>query len=240
MSPDPEPMASARVEAYLDQLLVPLARNLSPFHRAELRRELRTHLWGRVDAYRELDYSEEDAMTEALKQFGGAGDFARQWRQEWVISKQRSAWAEIYQASLSALRLSVPALAATWLGVYLLGRAVMNALPTAYLGSLLIVYDYALLGLSGTVLFGTSLWTGSIQGRRAPKRSGWGMFAALGTVIIAGSAASLLGTEFGLEGTLCGGFYTSIPLMAAAWMPTACLAAAVSGWLTQKRKRVLA
>jgi len=224
----------------LDQLLGPLARNLSPFHRAELRRELRTHLWGRVDAYRELDYSEEDAMTEALKQFGGAGDFARQWRQEWVISKQRSAWAEIYQASLSALRLSVPALAATWLGVYLLGRAVMNALPTAYLGSLLIVYDYALLGLSGTVFFGTSLWTGSIQGRRAPKRSGWGMFAALGTVIIAGSAASLLGTEFGLEGTLCGGFYTSIPLMAAAWMPTACLAAAVSGWLTQKRKRVLA
>jgi len=240
MSPDPEPMASARVEAYLDQLLVPLARNLSPFHRDDLRRELRTHLWGRVDAYRELDYSEEDAMTEALKQFGGAGDFARQWRQEWVISKQRSAWAEIYQASLSALRLSVPALAATWLGVYLLGRAVMNALPTAYLGSLLIVYDYALLGLSGTVFFGTSLWTGSIQGRRAPKRSGWGMFAALGTVIIAGSAASLLGTEFGLEGTLCGGFYTSIPLMAAAWMPTACLAAAVSGWLTQKRKRVLA
>ena len=233
-------LCTSRVEAYLDQLLGPLARNLSPFHRAELRRELRTHLWGRVDAYRELDYSEEDAMTEALKQFGGAGDFARQWRQEWVISKQRSAWAEIYQASLSALRLSVPALAATWLGVYLLGRAVMNALPTAYLGSLLIVYDYALLGLSGTVFFGTSLWTGSIQGRRAPKRSGWGMFAALGTVIIAGSAASLLGTEFGLEGTLCGGFYTSIPLMAAAWMPTACLAAAVSGWLTQKRKRVLA
>jgi len=233
-------LCTSRVEAYLDQLLVPLARNLSPFHRDDLRRELRTHLWGRVDAYRELDYSEEDAMTEALKQFGGAGDFARQWRQEWVISKQRSAWAEIYQASLSALRLSVPALAATWLGVYLLGRAVMNALPTAYLGSLLIVYDYALLGLSGTVFFGTSLWTGSIQGRRAPKRSGWGMFAALGTVIIAGSAASLLGTEFGLEGTLCGGFYTSIPLMAAAWMPTACLAAAVSGWLTQKRKRVLA
>ena len=235
----PEPTASTRVEAYLDQLLVPLARNLSDFHRDELRRELRAHLWGRVDAYRELDYSKDDAVTEALRQFGGANDFARQWRQEWIAGERCSACNEIFMASISGLRLSLPALAATWLGVYLLWLIVINTLPSSYIGGLLTVYDHVLLWLSGTIFFGTSLWTGSLQGRRVPKRSGWGMFAALSTVIVAGSAASLLGTRFGLEGTMCGGFYTSMPLMAAAWLPTACLAAAVSGWHTQ-RKRVLA
>ena len=70
---EPEPLASAprRVEAYLDQILAPLARRLSPFHREELRRELREHLWARVDAYRELGQSENEAVTEALRQFGG-------------------------------------------------------------------------------------------------------------------------------------------------------------------------
>ena len=241
MTPDPEPLAFSRVEAYLDQLLVPLARNFSGFHREELRRELRAHLWERVDAYRELDYSEEDAVTEALRQFGGAEDFARQWRQEWVTSERRGTWEEIYIASISALRLCLPALAATWLGTHLLGLVVINALPSTYFGALLTVYDHALVGLSGTIFFGTSLWTGSIQGRRVPKRSGWGMFAALGTVITAGSAASLLGTRFGLEGTVCGGFYTSMPLMAAAWLPTACFAATVSGWWARRTKaRLLA
>ena len=236
MEPD---FSASRLEAYLDQLLVPLARNLSDFHREELRRELRAHLWGRVDAYRELDYSEDDAVTEALRQFGGANDFARQWRQEWIVGERCSACHEIFTAAISALRLSLPALAGTWLGVYLLGLIVVNALPSTYVGGLLTVYDHVLFGLSSTIFFGTSLWTGSIQGRRAPKRSGWGMFAALSAVIVAGSAASLLGTRFGLEGTTCGGFYTSMPLMAAAWLPTACLAAAVSGWHTQ-RKRALA
>lgn len=115
-------LCTSRVKAYLDQLLVPLARNLSPFHRDGLRRELRAHLWGRVDAYQELDYSEEDAVTEALKQFGGANDFARQWRQEWITHVCPSVWREAWASSCQALRLSVPALAATWLGVYLIAE----------------------------------------------------------------------------------------------------------------------
>jgi len=32
----------------------------------------------------------------------------------------------------------------------------------------------------------------------------------------------------------------SLPLMAAAWMPTACLAAALSGWTMRRRKGVTA
>ncbi len=240
---EPEPSNSSRLEAYLDQLLVPLARNLSGFHREELRRELRAHLRGRVDAYLEMGHAEEDAVTEALRQFGGAEDFTRQWRQEWVTSERHSAWREIQASAWSALRLAVPALVVTWLVAYVLGYVlsyvVLHALPTTYTGALLVVYEQALLTAVIVEFVGLSLWAGIVQGRHAPRRSGWGMFAALSMVIMAGSATSLLGTEFGLEGTLCGGFYTSIPLMAAAWMPTACLAAAVSGWHTQ-RKRALA
>ena len=228
-----------RMEAYLDQMLAPLTRNLSDFHRDELRRELRAHLWERVDAYYELGQSEEDAVTEALQQFGGASGFTRRWRQEWVTSDRRGVWQEIWESSCQALRLIVPALVATWLIAYTLGHVVLKALPSTYTGALLIVDEDTLLTAVITEFVGLSLWAGIVQGRRAPKRGGWGMFAALSLVIIIGSVANLFGTEFGLEGTLCAGFYTSIPLMAAAWMPAACLAAAVSGWHT-KRKRVLA
>ena len=237
MPPNLDP--STRVDAYLDQLLVPLTRNLSAFHRDELRRELRAHLWGRIDAYRELDYSEEDAVTEALRQFGGANDFTKQWRQEWLTHVCTGTWREVWASICQALRLAIPALAATWLIAYVLGYVVLRALPSTYTGALLVVYSDALFPAVVTEFIGLSLWVGIVQGQRAARRGGWGMFAALSLVIVAGSAASLLGTEFGLEGTPCAGFYTSIPLMAAAWMPTACLAAAISGWLTQ-RKRVAA
>ena len=77
---EPEPLASTpqRVEAYLELILAPLAHRLSSFHQEELRRELREHLWARVDAYRELGQPEQEAITEALQQFGGAEDFLRQ------------------------------------------------------------------------------------------------------------------------------------------------------------------
>jgi len=239
MESDPLLCTSARVEAYLDQLLVPLARNLSDFHREELRRELRTHLWERVDAYRELGQSDEEAVTEALKQFGGSGDFARQWRQEWVMNRQCGVWQELWSAACSALRLSVPALVGTWLVAYVLGYVVLSALPSTYTGALLVVYSDTLLSAVVSAFVGLSLWVGVVQGRRAPKRGGGGMFAALSMVVTIGSAVSLLGAKIGLEGTVYGGFLTSMPLMAAAWMPIACLAAAVSGWQSQ-RKRVVA
>ena len=240
MTPDPA-TASTRVEAYLDQLLVPLTHNLSDFHRDELRRELRAHLQGRVDAYRELDYSEDDAVTEALKQFGSAEDFFKQWRREWMQAARPDAWQEILAATRSALRLTIPALVVTWVVAYVLGNLAIKTLPTLCTGNSAQVCADILLTIVCGGFFGLSLWVGIVQGRRTPRRSGWGMLAALGTVVTVGSASSLIGTIFGLEGTLCSGFYTSMPLMAAAWIPTTCFAAAVSGWWTQrsrKRRRI--
>lgn len=100
------PDNSARLEAYLDQVLTPLTRQLTLFHQQELRRELKAHLWERVDAYRELGQSEDDAVTEALRQFGGAEDFLRQWRQEWAQAARADARGGLWQATLAGLRLS--------------------------------------------------------------------------------------------------------------------------------------
>lgn len=237
---EPEPLYSSprRVEAYLDQILVPLGHSLSPFHRDELRRELRAHLWERVDAYGELGRSEDEAVTDALRQFGGAEDFLRQWRQEWRAADRRVAWSEIWAATLPALRLSTPALLLAWLGGRGLGFLIVNALPHTYSGALLIAYGDALLAWAGAGFFWLSLGVGLIQSRRAPCRSGMGMFAALGAVISVGSGLYWVGTQTGLDRTIFGGAFVSLPLMAAAWMPTSCLAAALSGWTVRRRKGV--
>lgn len=227
----PEPNTSAqRVEAYLDQILLPLGHNLSGFHREELRRELKAHLWERVDAYRELGCSENDAVTEALRQFGGAEDFTRQWRVEWLALDRQGAGRELGAATWSALRLSVPMLLASWGLARLLVWLVINCLPTTYLGALGIVYGNRLLAVGGAGFFHLSLWSGLVHGRRTPKRGGTGMFAALGTVITLGTALYWVSEKTGLDRTVLGGLFTSLQLMAAAWLPTACLSAAVTGW----------
>ena len=240
MEPEPLDSSPLRVEAFLDQILDARGCGLSPFYQGELRRELRAHLWARVDAYRELGQSEHEAVTEALRQFGGAEDFLRQWRQEWQTVDRRVAWREILAATLPALRLSVPALLLAWLGGRGLGFLIVNALPRTYSGALLTAYGDALLVWAGAGFFCLSFWVGLVQGRRAPRRSGMGMFAALGAVIAVGSGLYRVGTQMGLDGTMFGGAFVSLPLMAAAWMPTACLAAAVSGWAARRRKGVTA
>ena len=236
MTPDFEPLASARVEAYLSQLLVPLTRNLSDFHREELRREMRAHLWGRVDAYRELGQPEDEAVTEALKQFGGAEDFTRHWRSEWVMQEQRGTVQEIVAAAWPALKLCLPLLVMAWVAARFLGYIVVNALPSTYTGALLTVYADSIIAVCGAAFFALSLWCGFRQGRRNPRRGGLGMFAALGIIIAAGSGLYEVSAATGLDRTVLGGLMVSLPLMAAAWMPTACLAAVLGGWRTRRTK----
>lgn len=240
MMPAPEHCAPRRVDAYLDQVLAPLTRELSPFHRDELRRELRAHLWERIEAYRELGQSEDNAVTEALQQFGGAEDFLRQWRAEWLTFDRQSAGRELWVAMRSALRLSVPMLLASWGAARVLTWLVVNCLPNTYLGALGIAYSDALLEMTGAGFLGLSLWAGLVQGRRVPRRSGLGMFSALAATIVAGSAFYWLGARVGLDHTVFGDVFASLPLMAAAWMPTACLTAAFAGGRAQRQKRVIA
>ncbi|MGI4788559.1 MAG: permease prefix domain 1-containing protein [Janthinobacterium lividum] len=230
------PKIDCLLEAYLDQVLAPLTRSLSSFHRDELRRELRAHLWERIDAYRELEHSEEEAVTEALQQFGGAEDFARQWRQEWLTVSRVGAGREIAAATWPALRLCVPLLVGAWATGRLLGSVVVNALPSAYFSAILIAYSDAFWWTICGSFFCLSLGAGLAQGRSAPRRSRIGMFAALSIVVVAGSGLDWVSTKTGLDRTLLGGLFTSLPLMAAAWLPTACLSAALTGWGMRRSK----
>ncbi len=243
MENEPDPLASAprRVEAYLDQILAPLTRRLSPFHQDELRRELREHLWARIEAYRELDHSEDEAVTEALRQFGGAEDFLRQWRREWTKSPQKITLREVWEAARSAFRPSLSGIAGACLPFILIHVLYLN-LHGSPIGALLYgardVLFWVLVGFSFLLL---PALVGARQGRRTPKRAGIGMLAALTTEFL---VAGLL-YEVAVW-TLPGGVWTS-PLGAdvqmdsgslfgvmATWIPVAGGAAALRGWWMQR------
>ena len=141
MEHDSSTPASRRVEAYLDVILAPLARRLSPFHREELRRELRAHLWARVEAYRELGQPEDEAVTEALCQFGGAEDFTRQWLREWTKTPSRITLHEVWEAARPTLRLSLVPLLLAPATVALAGfLAFQSQIGGPFLGALFNVY----------------------------------------------------------------------------------------------------
>lgn len=241
---EPDPSAPHRVEAYLDQILAPLAHSLSQFHQGELRRELRTHLWERVDAYRELGMADDNAVTEALKQFGGAEDFARQWRREWLKIPSPLTLRGVYEAGKRAI---VPSLTGI-LGAnlfYLAAYAGLQHLAGTSMNTLFLsLSDVIGWSMLGSAFFLLPLFVGMKHGRRTCEHPGLGMVTALTaeitvTSLLYGSAA--LNSNDGVStGTINMLFNFSL-LLLVAWIPVAGGAAAVSGWLAEKqRKRMLA
>ncbi len=237
MEPDPQPSALPRVEAYLDQVLAPITRRLSPFHQQELRRELRTHLRERVSAYQELGMTEDAAVTEALKQFGGADDFLRQWRLEWQKAPPQAVLREIGMATRCALLLSLPALLITCPCSPMLHTLYVNQFnwlpdwlrhtPVAYVTSGWSGFGFDLIFLP--------LAVGAAVGRLTPQRAGMGMLAGLTTAI------TLTDWFFWPISLNLGRFTESLSeqifFCSILWLPLACTSAALSGWWTQKHKK---
>ena len=217
-----------RVEAYLDQMLAPLTRRLSAFHQQELRRELRTHFWERIGTYQELGMSEADAVTEALRQFGGAEDFLRQWQQEWRKTTPQAVLREIAAATRYALLLSLPALLITCFGSPIWGNMLdgrwmpnwMQSWPVAYVTS-----GWGSFGLDFILL---PLVVGAAVGRLAPQRAALGMLAAL-TVEIVLTDWYLLPAVLNL-GLFTGRLSEQIFICSMSWLPLACTSAALTGW----------
>lgn len=231
--------ASHRVETYLDQVLAPLTRQLSAFQQDELRRELRAHLWERADAYQELDYSEEDAVTEALKQFGGAEDFARQWRQEWRKTAWSTARGEVWRAMLAGLRLSLPFL-------------LLACAPVVFWVSLAPIYGYPLprltlwLGNHSAVIGPPLAWLDFVVlpallgigvGCRTARRAGLGLFAAMTVEIVLGALLGGGGLKLWPHHSALSDILGQAALLEFSWLPIACLAAAFTGWWTQQRMK---
>ena len=238
METEPEPQTSAprRVEAYLDQILAPLARKLSPFHREELRRELREHLWARVDAYRELGQSEDGAVTESLRQFGGAEDFLRQWRREWVKTPPKVTLGGVWEAARPALWLSPLALLSACLPFLLWLYAYSFLHSTPRLSSWLDQYS----PLLGWTLFGVDalllpILLGFAVAHRSPQRAALGTFTALSIQMALGC---LLYWVSGLlwPGGLMADNLASVLFLMAVWLPMSCTTAALASRWARRRQ----
>ena len=236
---------TSKIEAYLDQVLAPLSSRLSSVQRDELRRELREHLLARSAAYQELGMTEADAVTESLRQFGGAEDFLKQWRREWLTVNQSNNWTDILRTAQSALRLFLPALLLTW-GSGVLCRFV--SLPASAAPALRMFADKQwpevgglLFGLYFVVLPGI---VGLSAGRHSPRRGGLGVVVALGALAVIGSLLNGTDQWAWSNRLVWSGFLDTVRdtvnLLPAVWLPTAFAAATLGGWWTQRRKKVLA
>ena len=241
MTPEPGPYNTQRVEAFLDQLLVPLGRKLSGFHCGELRRELRTHLWGRIDAYRELGQSETDAVTEALQQFGDAEDFTRQRRREWTKAPAVSASAlRLWEAGKSALKPSLGGIAAAFLpffAINLFYRTFQHSPAGAALLHYGDVLYWSWIGLAFLLL---PALVGARQGRRQPKYAGVGMAAALVSGIAAVSLLYAVVDGTTSDDLYAGSLCSVLLMLMVIWLPVAGGAAALTSWWVQRRKRGIA
>ena len=236
MEHDPPTPASRRVEAYLDQVLAPLSRRLSPFHRAELRRELREHLWARIDAYGELGQPESEAVTEALRQFGGAEDFLRQWHREWMKATPQATLREVWQATRFALLLSLPALLITCIGSPAWSRMI-HVDEIAWAPDWVRACGFSAVA-SGWCSFALDfialpLALGVAAGRLVPRCAGVGMLTALAIEVVVTNWFSLSPAAPSL------GFFASrslfqIFMCSTSWLPLACMSAALTGWWARR------
>ena len=239
MKNDPQASAPRRVEVYLDAVLASLPRHLSPFQLGELRRELRTHLWERVAAYKELGQTEDDAVTEALTQFGGGQDFLKQWRREWRSPLIRLTLREVWEATRLALPLSLSALVLTPVVIATGGYLAYSST----LGGPFLSAVFSAVCVGGTVLLPLAL--GLVHSRRAPSRSGLGIFGALFLEIVGLNALAQLGgwllPERGQNAIVQG--IEAFLLLSLFWLPLATASASLGGWWmrrTQARRMKIA
>jgi len=76
------PMVQSRIGAYLDRTCAQLFVSLPQEEALQQRAEMQSHLESLVEAHIELGYSEAEAVTLALEQFGKEQSVARAWKQE--------------------------------------------------------------------------------------------------------------------------------------------------------------
>lgn len=227
--------APRRVEAYLDTVLASLPRRLSAFQVSELRRELRTHLWERVAAYEELGQTEDDAVTEALQQFGGSKDFVKQWRWEWRKPAMRITAREVWEATRPMLRPSLLglALATAPFGLLFIPRLLgqFYTLPWAKIIQAEAMLFWPLMGVSYLVL---PVLIGTSQGRRVPERAGLGMAAVLAAELTVTSLLYLVcPTELSSQPS-ADNFFSLLLGLLVFWLPLASGAAALTSWWTRR------
>jgi hypothetical protein len=208
-SPRVEATPDVRLEDYLDHLCAPLVGRVAYARRQEMRAEWRAHLDALVEAYVELGSTPDEAVTQALRQFGDARDLGRQWARSWKRKR-------VQPQSIRS-----PLLAA--LGVFSAASALSAALLGAPIG---LPFDPSslLLPLLGFVLPASA---GLLTGWLARGRHAMGTFYALSLLIpltaASGHTSAVdVAAALGAAQLFC-------------WMPIGCTAAMLGGWLREQQ-----
>lgn len=106
------------IEDYLDHVCAPLVGHVPYARRQTLRSELAEHLDALIEAREELGETHEDAVQQALRQFGDPATLGRQWLREWEGAQGPSE--TMWEAGRLGMRYFAPA--------GLIGLAVMSLL----------------------------------------------------------------------------------------------------------------
>ena len=245
MEPDPQNSAPRRVEAYLDTVLASLPRRLSPFQLGELRREIRTHLWERVAAYEELGQTEDDAVSEALTQFGGGKDFVKQWRREWT-KMPRLTLRDVCRAGRQALIPCLISLAASLVPFVLVIVGARLGIGS-YLGpkntppeSITATVSEAFFWTTTSVTFlAVPVWLGAKHRWQHPQNAGVGIAAALAAQLAIACLVFQFADQLLPAGSIgrmtADSIFGMTVALLSVWLPLAPGTAALTGWWARRK-----
>jgi hypothetical protein len=225
-----------RLEKYLDEICVSLGQDLPEDKRNELRAEMRTHLDERVAAHRELGDTPEEAVSQALQQFGRSKQVGRAWRRE----RAATALAEGFsakQAGRIALALFVP--------TCLLGLFLLQLDTTIILGMMAGYISPQTLQIVNLLAYGTAFLlpipAGILTGLLARERAVRMVFRTLCCLSLPMIVVNASHPFFN-QGRVEGGFGMLL-LFSLFWIPIGCASAGIGGWLrkhtTRRRQRLI-
>jgi hypothetical protein len=212
--------ADPQIEDYLDHVFVPLVGRVPYATRATLRAELRAHLEALIDASRELGRQPDQAIRDALAQFGDPQALAREWLRGW---RQQGPAGPVLSARPAAF---------VALGCFGLATSVAVALVVALM--LLVPGNSSMIAFWGPVVaFVLPALAGMTTGLLSPGRPAMGAFYAL-AVLIAVSALSASAISGRTDFNEFAGFAM---LQGMFWLPIGCGAAALGGRLRVLREQ---
>ncbi|MCW3052039.1 MAG: hypothetical protein JWN14_1209 [Chthonomonadales bacterium] len=159
------PMVQSRIDAYLTRTCAPLFVSLPQEEALQQRAEMQSHLESLVVAHIELGYSETEAVTLALEQFGKEQSVAKAWKQECETTQVERGNGTILSAlrpvvGYSLLNWTLFPLLAEFYSFLINGYSRMGARPSS-----LLMYAAIFVFLGEFTLFPAFL--GYLVGRRA-------------------------------------------------------------------------
>lgn len=190
-----------QIEDYLDHICAPLVTSVPYEARCTLRQEMRQHLQAATSAHIELGSAPEEAVTQALTQFGEARQIARQWLDEW----QRTSCSENPLSRVTATLIALSLLGLTTLSAG--GLAMLPGPSSAWLITAIFLMSALMGGMTIGILLRSHALRATFYATFVLSISSLSMFTALWgwkTAIAFGLAPLLCGLTLACPGAYVG------------------------------------